>query len=95
LFIASNPCVFYHILGVTKTAISKGHAVTLFFSEESVKMLLDHRTLRGLEADMLACIRDCEYLGINEENLVSGARVTSLGEIVTLMEVVDRTIFFG
>lgn len=95
LLIISNPRLLRHTLGISKASKERGHKVTIFFNEESVKLLLDHGALRDLEADMLACVTACEYSGIKEEDFVKGARMTSLGEVITIMEEADRTLFLG
>lgn len=95
LLIVSNPRVFKHLLGVANSAIARTHKVTVFFNEESVKLLLDHNSLGNLGVDLLACVTSCEYSGIKQENMVDGARVSSLGEVIQLMEEVDRTLFLG
>jgi predicted peroxiredoxin len=60
-----------------------------------VKLLTEHNVLRGLGAEMLACVTACEYSGIRQEDIVKGARITSLSEVVILMEKCDRTLFMG
>jgi predicted peroxiredoxin len=95
LLILSNPRVLRHVEGVAEAATGRRHRVTVFFSEESVKLLLDHERLRGLKAEMLACVTACEVTGVKQEDVVEGARVTSLAEVVTLMERCDRTLFVG
>jgi predicted peroxiredoxin len=84
-----------HMLGLTSAARGKGHTVKVFFNEESVKLLKDPNAIRGVDAEMLACVTAGKYSGIEEEDLVEGARFTSLAEIVTLMEECDRTLFLG
>jgi sulfur relay (sulfurtransferase) complex TusBCD TusD component (DsrE family) len=44
---------------------------------------------------MLACVPACAYSGIKEEDFVKGARLPSLGEVITIMEEADRTLFLG
>lgn len=84
-----------HMLGVVKAAHKRRHKVTVFFNEESVKLLLQHNVLQGLAADMLACVTACQYSGIKEEDFVEGARMTSLGEVIEIMQRADRTLFMG
>lgn len=95
LLIVSNPMMLRHVQGLASTASDKGHDVKVFFSEESVKLLADPGSVEGLEADMLACVTACQQVGVEEGDLVEGARVTSLGEVVSLMEECDRTLFLG
>ena len=84
-----------HVLGLASAARGRGHAVTVFFNEESVKLLAEPGAVEGLGAEMLACITAGQYSGIEEEDLVEGARFTSLAEVVSLMEECDRTLFLG
>ena len=95
LLIISNPRMLRHMKGVAEAARKRRHRVTVFFNEESVKLLLDQVNLRDVKAEMLACVTACEYSGIRQQDMVKGARMTSLGEIVTLMETCDRTLFMG
>ena len=95
LLIISNPRMLRHMKGVVEAARRRRHRVTVFFNEESVKLLLEHNVLRDLKAEMLACVTACEYSGIRQEDIVEGARITSLSEVVTLMERCDRTLFMG
>jgi predicted peroxiredoxin len=83
------------MLGITRASRERGHRVTVFFNEESVKLLLEHSSLKGLDAEMLACITACEYSGIKEDDFVESARITSLGETVSMMKEADRTLFLG
>lgn len=84
-----------HVQGLASAASNRGHKVTVFFNEESVKLLADPDAVMGLDAEMLACVTAGQYSGMEEEDLVEGARFTSLAEVVTLMEECDRTLFLG
>ena len=84
-----------HVLGLASAAHEKGHTVKVFFNEESVKLLAEPGAVEGVDAEMLACVTAGKYSGIGEEDLVEGARFTSLAEVVTLMEECDRTLFLG
>ncbi|MCW4050669.1 MAG: DsrE family protein [Candidatus Bathyarchaeota archaeon] len=95
LLIISNPRMLRHMLGTVKAAAGRGHKVTVFFNEESVKLLTEHNTLNGLEAEMLACVTACQYSGLEENALIPRARMSSLGEVTMLMETADRTLFMG
>jgi predicted peroxiredoxin len=83
------------MLGVARASKERGHRVTVFFNEESVKLLVDHSSLKGLDAEMLACVTACEYSGIKKDDFIEGARITSLGEMISIMEEADRTLFLG
>jgi len=95
LLIISNPRMLRHMMGVVNAAKKRRHRVTVFFNEESVKLLTERNVLHGLGAEMLACVTACEYSGVRQEDMVKGARITSLAEVVTLMERCDRTLFMG
>ena len=95
LIVVSNPRMLRHVVGLASASRERGHRVTVFFNEESVKLLTRHAALRGLDAEMLACVTASQHAGIAEEELVEGARFTSLAEVVTLMEECDRTLFMG
>ena len=95
LIIISNPRMLRHVLGLASAAHEKGHTVTVFFNEESVKLLAEPGAVMGLDAEMLACVTAGQYSGVKGEDLVEGARFTSLAEVVTLMEECDRTLFLG
>jgi peroxiredoxin family protein len=67
----------------------------VFFNEESVKLLTNDPQISKLGVEMLACYTTCNYLGIKVGDLISGARMTSMAEIVVMMEEKDRTLFLG
>jgi len=95
LVIVSNPRMLRHLQGLASAASDRGHTVTVFFNEESVKLLADPGAVKGLDAEMLACVTAGQYSDMEEGDLVEGARFTSLAEVVTLMEECDRTLFLG
>ena len=84
-----------HLMGIVRAAKDRGHDVVVFFNEESVKLLVQYPFLTKLEVEMLACQTTCHFIGISEEDLISGARMTSMAEMVIMMEVKDRTLFLG
>lgn len=92
LVIFSNPRMLRRMTGLVSAARKRGHSVSVFFNEESVKLLLDHEALREVDARMLACVSACENVGIKQSDMPKKGRVTSLGEIVMLMEKSDRTL---
>ena len=92
LVIFSNPRMLRRMTGLVSSARRRGHSVTVFFNEESVKLLLDHEALREVDAKMLACVSACENIGIKQSDMPKKGRVTSLGEVVMLMEKSDRTL---
>ena len=82
-------------MGIVRAAKDRGHEVVVFFNEESVKLLVQYPFLSELDVEMLACITACQYVGIKESDLISGARMSSLAELVMMMDEKDRTIFLG
>lgn len=82
-------------MGMVRSATEKGHEVKVFFNEDSVKLLTQYPMLTELGVEMLACQTVCRYLNIEEGQLIEGARMTSMAEIVMLMESMDRTLFLG
>ena len=95
LLVVSSPRVLTHLLGIVRAAKEQGHHVVVFFNDESVKLLAHYSQLSELEVEMLACHTTCQYVGIMKEDLISGARMTSMAEIVVMMEEKDRTLFLG
>ena len=82
-------------MGMVKAATDKGHEVTVFFNEGSVKLLVQYPILSGLGVEMLACVTSSREANIEEKDLIKGARMTSMAEIVMMMESKDRTLFLG
>ena len=95
LIAVSNPRILVHLMGIVRATKDKGHDVVVFFNEESVKLLVQYPLLSELEVEMLACQTMCQQLDIKEEDLIQGARMTSMAEMVMLMEEKDRTLFLG
>lgn len=82
-------------MGMVRAAKDRGHDVVIFFNEESVKVLTQYPMLSELDVEMLACQTTCRYLGIEEKDLIPGARMTSMAEMVMLIEEKERTLFLG
>ena len=82
-------------MGIVRATKDKGHDVVVFFNEESVKLLVQYPLLSELDVELLACQTMCQYMGIHEEDLIPGARMTSLAELVMMMDEKDRTLFLG
>jgi predicted peroxiredoxin len=82
-------------MGIVRASTDKGHEVTIFFNEDAVKLLVQYPMLSELEVEMLACQTTCKFANIEEEDLIEGARMTSMAEIVMMMESKDRTLFLG
>jgi peroxiredoxin family protein len=82
-------------MGVVRAAKDRGHEVVVFFNEGSVKLLVQYSMLTELGAVMLACQTTCQSVGIREEDLITGAKMSSMAEMVMMMEEKDRTLFLG
>jgi len=82
-------------MGIVRASTDKGHKVTVFFNEDAVKLLVQYPMLSELEVEMLACHTTCTMANIEEKDLIKGARMTSMAEIVMMMESKDRTLFLG
>ncbi len=82
-------------MGIVKAATDKGNEVTVFFNEDAVKLLVQYPMLTELGVEMLACQTTCKFANIEEKDLIEGARMTSMAEIVMMMESKDRTLFLG
>ena len=95
LIAVSTPRILVHLMGIVRAAKDRGHDVVVFFNEESVKLLVQYPMLSELNVKMLACQTTCQYAGSKEEDLIAGARMTSLAELVLMMEEKDRTLFIG
>jgi predicted peroxiredoxin len=95
LFTVSNPRTLIHLMGIVRASTDKGHKVTVFFNEDAVKLLVQYPMLSELEVEMLACHTTCTMANIEEKDLIKGARMTSMAEIVMMMESKDRTLFLG
>jgi predicted peroxiredoxin len=95
LFTVSSPRTLVHLMGLVRAAKDRGHDVVVFFNEESVKLLVQYPMLSELGVDMLACQTTCQYMSITEEDMIKGAKISSLAEMVMMMEQKDRTLFLG
>jgi predicted peroxiredoxin len=84
-----------HLMGIVRASTDKGHDVKIFFNEDSVKLLVRYPVLSELGVEMLACHTTCRDMNIEEGDLISNARMTSMAELVMLMESMDRTLFLG
>ncbi len=82
-------------MGIVRASTDKGHDVKIFFNEDSVKLLVRYPVLSELGVEMLACHTTCRDMNIEEGDLINNARMTSMAELVMLMESMDRTLFLG
>ncbi|MCK5670687.1 DsrE family protein [Candidatus Bathyarchaeota archaeon] len=95
LFAVSKTKSVMHLMGIVRASTDKGHDVKIFFNEDSVKLLVRYPVLSELGVEMLACHTTCRDMNIEEGDLISNARMTSMAELVMLMESMDRTLFLG
>ena len=95
LFAVSNPKSLIHLMGMVRASTDRGHDVKIFFNEDSVKLLVQYPVLSELGVEMHACQTVCRFMNIEEEDLIRNAKMTSMAELVMLMESMDRTLFLG
>ena len=95
LFAVSKTKSVIHLMGMVRASTEKGHDVKIFFNEDSVKLLAQYPVLSDLEVEMLACQTTCRDMNIREDDLIRNAKMTTLAELVILMESMDRTLFLG
>jgi len=95
LFVLSSPDKVDYVEALTNAATRAGHNVTVFFNEDSVKLLKAPSRVEYLYADLLACRASSTECGITKDQMVSNARMSSLAELVDLLEGSNRVVFLG
>ncbi len=90
------------VKGLAAASLSRGHDLSVFFNERSVRLLREGLGERGLESRfpkgtrLLACRTSATTYGLKSPgDLVPGVEMSSLGELVELMEDSDRVLFVG
>ncbi|NQT07717.1 DsrE family protein [Candidatus Bathyarchaeota archaeon] len=90
------------LTGLADAALSRDHEVTLFFSDVSVKLLIprgDEVGYAGLQSRgtrLLVCRTSVVVSGVpSSGGFIGGVEMSSLGELVELIEDHDRVIFVG
>ena len=90
------------IEGLAKAALTRRHEVTVFLNGVSVRLVESGRRTRefsDLVADgvrLLVCRTSAATSGIESpDQLVGGAEMSSLSELVDLMEESGRVLFLG
>jgi sulfur relay (sulfurtransferase) complex TusBCD TusD component (DsrE family) len=90
------------LTGLADAALSRDHEVTLFFGDRSVSLLVprddekDFTELQSRGTSLLVCRTSVATSGIpSSGGLIEGVKMSSLGELVDLMEDHDRVIFLG
>lgn len=88
--------------GLASAAAVRGHEVTVFFHMDGVRLLKDSQASRGLGAlidegvSLLACRTSAGERGIDsEDELMEGAKLSSLAALVELLGRCDRALFLG
>ena len=88
--------------GLTEAAVSMGHEVTVFLSEESVSVVGSERGeeayagLMSRGARILVCRTSVAASGLQSRGgFLEGVEMSSLGELADLMGSSDRTVFLG
>ena len=89
------------IEGLTIAALARGHGVTVFLNGVSVRLVESGRRTRGFTdlvagVRLLACRTSAATSGIESpDQLVRGAEMSSLSELVDLIEESGRVLFLG
>jgi predicted peroxiredoxin len=89
------------LTGLADAALSRGHEVTLFFSDRSVRLLVprdekDYTEFSSRGSRLLACRTSVATSGVaSSGGFIEGVEMSSLGELVDLMDDHDRMIFVG
>ncbi|MCW3979627.1 MAG: DsrE family protein [Candidatus Bathyarchaeota archaeon] len=89
------------VRGLAEAALARGHRVTAFLNEKSVRLLRkigDGGAPRPFPRSLqiLACRTSAATNGLKSLNdMVDGAEMSSLGELVDLMTDSDRVLFVG
>lgn len=98
---SDSPATAETIVNLTSASLDKGHRVTVFFDAEATRLLEKKRIgeFSGLISQgvrLLACRTSARELGLTSPgDLVEGAEMSSMGELVDLIEASDRTLFLG
>ena len=85
------------IVGLSSSLSDKGHKIIIFFNDESVKLLKKDReelTILPVGVRLKVCRTTASRNGLNKrEDFIIGVEMSSLGELVDLMDEADRTVF--
>lgn len=85
------------IIGLSNSLSVKGHKVIVFFNDESVNLLgREREDLTSLQVGvrLKVCRTTASKKGLsNRGDFIIGVEMSSLGELVELMEEADRTVF--
>jgi sulfur relay (sulfurtransferase) complex TusBCD TusD component (DsrE family) len=90
------------LTGLADAALSRDHEVTLFFSDESVRLLVlrdkmrDYTEFHSRGTRLLACRTSVAASGVpSSGGFIEGVEMSSLGELVDLIVDHDRVVFVG
>ncbi|MBA7465566.1 hypothetical protein ES707_00736 [subsurface metagenome] len=90
------------LTGLADAALSRDHEVTLFFSDRSVRLLVPrdgekyYTKFSSRGTRLLACRTSVATSGVaSSEGFIEGVEMSSLGELVDLLDDHDRMIFVG
>jgi predicted peroxiredoxin len=96
-----SPETLETVHSLTQASISKGHKVVVFFNSQSTGLLglkrdSNLQVLSGQGVRLLACRTSALESGLASSGaLMEEAEMSSLGELVGLMEEADRALFLG
>ncbi|TRO46491.1 hypothetical protein E2P65_05680 [Candidatus Bathyarchaeota archaeon] len=90
------------LTGLAEAALSRGHEVTLFFSDSSVRTLAQgdgeggYAGLHSRGVRLLACRTSALASDVlSSGGFMAGVEMSSLGELALLLEEHDRVVFIG
>ena len=85
--------------GLVASSVAKGYKVAVFFNEDSVRLLnADRDELKSLPVGvrLFACRTSAMSHSLSKrEDLILGSEMSSLVELVDLLDEADRCIFLG
>lgn len=82
LFVVSTEGRLRDVMGLSEATVRRRDDVTVFFNEDSVKLLRRPSLVESLYADILACRLSAKDQGVGKEDMVANARISSLAELV-------------
>jgi len=95
LIIASTEENLKNIVGLSRASLNNVHDVTLFFNEKSVLLLTKPSLLDGINVTKLVCRTSFNELRLNLDDIIEGVKMSSLSELVELIEKSDKIVFAG
>ena len=104
LLVASSdtPSTLDSVIGLTTVSVRRGHEVAAFFHMGGVNLLKASQASNRLATfasegvRLLACRTSANERGIEStDEFVEGAEMSSLGELVELLDRCDRALFLG